>query len=90
MDRDAVAATLEQAGLDGYPIPREVMERADLNYGARCLYGVLRRAEVMGIHLTNEELAEATASNGHSVYRWIIQLRDAGLIDRPAGRWQKD
>lgn len=73
---------LDQAGLDGYAIPRAVMERGDLTTGARLAYGVLRRAETLGIYLRVADVAEAIDSNNTSAQRWIDQLRDAGLIER--------
>jgi DNA-binding MarR family transcriptional regulator len=80
---DEMVDALEQAGLDGYAIPREVMERGDLTPGARLAYAVLRRAETVGIYLRVADLAEALDSNTHSAQRWIEQLREEGLIDRP-------
>jgi hypothetical protein len=61
-------------------IPRSVQSRADLTYGAKCLYGALRTYQNMRRQPTYAELAEHLAASVRSVVRWVARLAEVGLI----------
>jgi len=62
------------------PIPEELMRSKAISWGAKFLFGIIAKANLDGVRMSNKHLAERMNCTVRQVQRRVAELRDNGFI----------